>query len=157
MVFSRWGLLAVTPATLAAVAIMLLSGIAICKPVQTYPLEFLFGGSLSLGALTLQTGCDISDHGSVQPALALMPRFNDRVQAAIFGANKLAPTFSEAEAVKNFRYNAWYGADKSPKLSATDFRLQLAGLIADKQPWTVEKLFTLPQVTQITRHVCVEG
>ena len=31
-------------AVLAAVAVMLLSGIAIWKPVQTYPLELLFGG-----------------------------------------------------------------------------------------------------------------
>jgi DMSO/TMAO reductase YedYZ molybdopterin-dependent catalytic subunit len=53
--------------------------------------------------------------------------------------------------------NAWYGKDKAPKLSAADYRLQLAGQIADKQPWTVEKLYRLPQVTQITRHVCVEG
>ena len=29
---------------LAAVAVMILSGIAIWKPVQTYPLELLFGG-----------------------------------------------------------------------------------------------------------------
>jgi DMSO/TMAO reductase YedYZ molybdopterin-dependent catalytic subunit len=117
----------------------------------------LFDGGLSLGALTLLTGCDVSDHDSVQRALAMMSRFNDRVQAAIFGPNKLAPTFSEGEAVKDFRDNAWYGKDKAPKLSAADYRLQLAGQIADKQPWTVEKLYRLPQVTQITRHVCVEG
>ena len=117
----------------------------------------LLGGSLSVGALTLLTGCDISDHDSVQRALALVSRFNDRVQAAIFGANKLAPTFSEAEAVKDFRYNAWYDADKSPKLSASDYRLTLAGQIQDKRPWTVEQLYTLPQTTQITRPVCVEG
>jgi DMSO/TMAO reductase YedYZ molybdopterin-dependent catalytic subunit len=117
----------------------------------------LFSGGLSLGALTMLTGCDISDHDSVQRALALVSRFNDRVQAAIFGANKLAPTFTEAEAVKNFRYNAWYGPEKSPQLSTADYRLQLAGMIADKQPWTVERLHALPQVTQITRHVCVEG
>jgi DMSO/TMAO reductase YedYZ molybdopterin-dependent catalytic subunit len=117
----------------------------------------LFRGSLSLGALTMLTGCDISDHDSVQQALAFVSRFNDRVQAAIFGANRLAPTFSEAHAVKDFRYNAWYGAEKSPKLSATDYRLHLAGQIADKRPWTVQDLYALPQVTQITRHVCVEG
>jgi DMSO/TMAO reductase YedYZ molybdopterin-dependent catalytic subunit len=117
----------------------------------------LFSGGLSLGALTMLTGCDISDHDSVQRALALVSRFNDRVQAAIFGANKLAPTFTEAEAVKNFRYNAWYGPEKSPQLSTADYRLQLAGMIADKQRWTVERLHALPQVTQITRHVCVEG
>lgn len=117
----------------------------------------LFGGGLSMGALTLLTGCDISDHDSVQKALAVMSRFNDRVQAALFRGDKLAPTFSEAQAVKNFRYNAWYGADKAPKLSPSDYRLTLAGSISDKTPWTVEKLYTLPQVSQITRHVCVEG
>ena len=117
----------------------------------------LFAGGLSLGALTMLTGCDISDHDSVQRALDLVSRFNDRVQAAIFGAQKLAPTFSEAEAVKDFRYNAWYGPDKTPVQTAADYRLRLAGQIADKQPWTVERLYTLPQVTQITRHICVEG
>ena len=117
----------------------------------------LFGGGLSFGALTMLTGCDISDHDSVQRALALVSRFNDKVQAAIFGANKLAPTFSESEAVKDFRYNAWYGQEKSPVLTTADYRLMLAGQIGDKTPWTVEKLYSLPQVTQITRHVCVEG
>jgi DMSO/TMAO reductase YedYZ molybdopterin-dependent catalytic subunit len=117
----------------------------------------LFGGGLSLGALTMLTGCDISDHDSVQRALALVSHFNDRVQAAIFGANRLAPTFSEASAVKDFRYNAWYGPDKAPVQTAADYRLQLAGRFADKQPWTVERLYALPQVTQITRHICVEG
>jgi DMSO/TMAO reductase YedYZ molybdopterin-dependent catalytic subunit len=117
----------------------------------------LFGGGLSMGALTLLTGCDISDHDSVQKALAAVSRFNDRVQAALFRGDKLAPRFSEAQAVKNFRYNAWYGADKAPKLSPSDYRLTLAGNISDKTPWTVEKLYTLPQVSQVTRHVCVEG
>ncbi len=119
--------------------------------------RFLFGGGLSLGALTMLTGCDISDRDSVQSALALVSRFNDRVQAAIFRSNKLAPIFSENEAVKDFRYNAWYGPEKAPKLTATDYRLMLAGQIDNKQPWTVEKLYAMPQVTQITRHVCVEG
>jgi DMSO/TMAO reductase YedYZ molybdopterin-dependent catalytic subunit len=117
----------------------------------------LFGGGLSLGALTMLTGCDISDHDSVQRALAFVSRFNDRVQAAIFGPNRLAPTFADADAVKDFRYNAWYGPDKAPVQTAADYRLSLAGQIADKRPWTVEKLYALPQVTQITRHVCVEG
>lgn len=117
----------------------------------------LFGGGLSLGALTMLTGCDISDHEAVQRALALVSRFNDRVQGTIFGADRLAPTFAEAQAVKDFRYNAWYGPDKAPSLDPADYRLQLAGQIADKRPWTVERLYALPQVTHITRHVCVEG
>jgi DMSO/TMAO reductase YedYZ molybdopterin-dependent catalytic subunit len=116
-----------------------------------------FRGPLSLGALTMLTGCDISDDDSVRRALAFMSRWNDKVQAAIFGENKLAPEFPESMAVKDFRYNAWYGPEKSPKLDDGDYKLTLAGLIADKTPWTVDRLHALPQVTQITRHVCVEG
>jgi DMSO/TMAO reductase YedYZ molybdopterin-dependent catalytic subunit len=111
----------------------------------------------SLGALTLLTGCDISDNDAVQSALARVSRWNDRVEAAIFNPNKLAPTFSEAQAVRNFRYNAWYGANLAPNLDPADYRLLLSGKIANKTPWTVDQLHALPQMTQITRHICVEG
>jgi DMSO/TMAO reductase YedYZ molybdopterin-dependent catalytic subunit len=33
----------------------------------------------------------------------------------------------------------------------------LAGKLQNKRPWTVERLYALPQVSQVTRHVCVEG
>jgi DMSO/TMAO reductase YedYZ molybdopterin-dependent catalytic subunit len=111
----------------------------------------------SLGALTLLTGCDISDNDAVQSWLAKFSRWNDRVQEAIFQPSKLAPTFSEADAVKNFRYNAWYGANLAPNLDPADYRLLLSGKIANKTPWTVDQLHALPMETQITRHVCVEG
>ena len=117
----------------------------------------LLRGGLSLGALTMLTGCDISDGDAVQRALAAVSRWNDRVQAALFSGTRLAPEFDEKLAVKNFRYNAWYPADKAPKLDADTYRLQLAGLIATKKPWTVQELYALPQATQVTRHVCVEG
>ena len=117
----------------------------------------LLRGGLSLGALTMLTGCDISDGDAVQRALAAVSRWNDRVQAALFSGRRLAPEFDEKLAVKNFRYNAWYPADKAPKLDADTYRLQLAGLIATKKPWTVQELYALPQATQVTRHVCVEG
>jgi DMSO/TMAO reductase YedYZ molybdopterin-dependent catalytic subunit len=117
----------------------------------------LFGRNLSLGALTLLTGCDISDHKTVQDALAAVSRWNDRVQAALFGPGRLAPTFPADRAVKDFRYNAWYGPDRAPRLDAATYRLALAGLIDNKQPWTIDRLHALPQVTQVTRHVCVEG
>ena len=113
--------------------------------------------NLSLGALTLLTGCDVSDNDAVQRALAWVSRMNDRVQAALFSDDRLAPTFPEAEAVKDFRYNAWYGANKAPKLAEADYRLMLAGAIGEKRPWTVEQLHVLPQQSQVTRHVCVEG
>jgi hypothetical protein len=88
----------------------------------------------SLGALTLLTGCDISDNDAVQSWLAKVSRWNDRVQEAIFNPNKLAATFSETQAVKKFRYNAWYGATLAPNLDAVDYRLLLPGKIANKGP-----------------------
>ncbi len=99
----------------------------------------------------------MSNHDAVQRVLAAFSHWNDRVQAALFDPNKLAPTFPESEAVKDFRYNAWYPPKKAPRLDPVDYRLQLAGLIDDKRPWTVEQLYALPQASQVTRHVCVEG
>jgi DMSO/TMAO reductase YedYZ molybdopterin-dependent catalytic subunit len=113
--------------------------------------------TLSLGALTLLTGCDISDQDGVQKALHAMSRWNDKVQALLFGSQTLAPTFAESDVVRDFRYNAFFPASDAPKLSAADYRLELSGLIADKRPWTVEQIHALPQESQITRHVCVEG
>jgi DMSO/TMAO reductase YedYZ molybdopterin-dependent catalytic subunit len=117
----------------------------------------LLGGGLSLGALTLLTGCDISDDDAVQNVLARISAWNDRVQASLFSGTRLAPTFPEAMAVKDFRYNAWYGPEKAPQLDPAGYRLSLAGMIANRQPWTVAQLHALPQVSQVTRHVCVEG
>jgi DMSO/TMAO reductase YedYZ molybdopterin-dependent catalytic subunit len=117
----------------------------------------LLRGGMSLGALTLLTGCDLSDNDAVQGILARFSAWNDRVQAALFNPNKLAPTFPESEAVKDFRYNAWYGPENAPALNPENYRLSLAGLIANKKPWTVDQLYALPQISQVTRHVCVEG
>ena len=113
--------------------------------------------TLSLGALTLLTGCDISDQDGVQKVLHAMSHWNDKVQALLFSRETLAPTFAESDVVHDFRYNAFFPASDAPKLSSADYRLELSGLIADKRPWTVEQIQALPQESQITRHVCVEG
>ena len=113
--------------------------------------------TLSLGVLSLLTGCDITDNDQVQSVLRLMSRWNDRAQAFLFSDQRLAPTFAESEVVRDFRYNAFFPVADVPKLSAADYRLQLSGLIANKHPWSVEQLHALPQESQITRHVCVEG
>ena len=113
--------------------------------------------TLSLGALTLLTGCDVTYNDPVQSVLGAFSRWNDTVQAALFDPSKLAPTFAENLAVKDFRYNAWYGKEKAPRLDPAKYKLELAGLIGDKRSWSVEQLYALPRQTQITRHVCVEG
>ena len=113
--------------------------------------------SLSLGALTLLTGCDISNHSSVQTVLKAMSSWNDRAQAFLFSRQTLAPTFAESDVVRDFRFHAYFPEADAPKLSATDYRLDLSGLVGDKRRWSVEQLYALPQESQITRHVCVEG
>lgn len=115
------------------------------------------GRTLSLGALTFLTGCDISNDDAVQAALARVSAWNDRVQGWLFDGTKLAPTFAERDAVKDFRFNAYYQADRAPVLDESSYRLSLAGKIGDKKPWTVADLHALPRQSQITRHVCVEG
>jgi len=117
----------------------------------------LVKSGLSLGALTLLTGCDISDNDTVQAMFAKVSRWNSFVQSELFSSTRLAPEYPESAAVKDFRYNAWYHAPLAPRISAADYRLELAGLIANKTPWTVRQLYALPQKSQITRHVCVEG
>jgi DMSO/TMAO reductase YedYZ molybdopterin-dependent catalytic subunit len=128
------------------------------KPeVTTIERRLFLRQTLSLGALTLLTGCDISDHSSVQTVLKAMSRWNDRAQAFLFSDKRLAPTYAESDVVHDFRYNAFFPVSDVPKLSAADYRLELSGLIGDKRPWTVEQIYALPQQSQITRHVCIEG
>jgi DMSO/TMAO reductase YedYZ molybdopterin-dependent catalytic subunit len=114
-------------------------------------------GSLSLGALTLLSGCDVSNDRSVQTVLLAMSRWNDRVQSFLFDPKRLAPTYSEAQVRKPPRFNAFYSIDDVKPVDMSIWKLELAGLIADKRPWTLEGINALPQVSQITRHVCVEG
>src|ERR1700745_4342176 len=112
---------------------------------------------LSLGALTLLTGCDVTDTSAVQGALDGISRWNDRTQALIFNPRRLMPTYRESEAVKDFRYNAYFGQNQIPKIDSASYKLTLSGLIDHRTAWTLQDLYQLPQESQVTRHVCVEG
>jgi DMSO/TMAO reductase YedYZ molybdopterin-dependent catalytic subunit len=114
-------------------------------------------GAASLGALTMLTGCDIIDGDSAENALRYVSRFNDRVQAFLFNPNKLAPTFSEADITRPFPFNAYYDEDEAPEVDGGAYKFEVAGKVDNKKPWTLEELHALPEVSQITRHVCVEG
>ena len=114
-------------------------------------------GSLTLGALTMLTGCDVAEPSSVQSALLSMSSFNDRVQQFLFDPKKLAPTYPESMVLKPPRFNAYYDVDDVKEIDGQDWKLELSGLIADKRPWTLPKLAALPQQDEIIRHVCVEG
>jgi DMSO/TMAO reductase YedYZ molybdopterin-dependent catalytic subunit len=113
--------------------------------------------SLSLGALALLTGCDVTDVDGVQKTLWTMSKWNDRVQSWLFNPDKLAPIYPESAITSPFPFNAYYAEDEVPRVDAARYRLMLGGLIRDRKPWTLPQLYALPQVSQITRHVCVEG
>ena len=112
---------------------------------------------LSLGALTLLSGCDVTDADAVQKVLWKMSRWNDGVQAAMFDPKILAPEFPASAITKPFPFNAFYAESEAPRVDAATYKLELGGMIRDKAPWTLDKLYALPQTSQITRHICVEG
>jgi len=114
-------------------------------------------GAASVGALAFLTGCDIVDGPTAESALRVVSRFNDRVQGWLFDPNKLAPEYPESAMTRPFPFNAYYSEDEAPVVPAEGFKLEVGGLIDNKEPWTLERLYALPEVSQITRHVCVEG
>ncbi|WP_246161298.1 molybdopterin-dependent oxidoreductase [Segnochrobactrum spirostomi] len=113
--------------------------------------------SLSLGAVALLSGCNLQDGDTVDKVLWAMSRWNDRVQAWLFDPARLAPTYTAADITNPFPFNAFYPIDDVPDVDPSDFRLQVSGRVESKRPWSLADLRTLPQTSQITRHVCIEG
>lgn len=118
--------------------------------------RFIAGGA-SLGALTLLTGCDVTDGVSADAMLAQISKFNDAVQALIFNPNALAPTFSESEIRRPFPFNGFYDQEDAPEIDGKQWTLAVSGRVDNKKSWTLAELTGLPEVKQITRHICVEG
>ena len=113
--------------------------------------------SLTLGGLSLLSGCSISDNAGVEAALTRISRFNDAAQAFIFDPKQLAPTYTDAEITRPFPFNAYYGEDEVREVDGETYRLEVTGLVADKHKWSLPELRAMPQRDQITRHICVEG
>lgn len=113
--------------------------------------------ALSLGALHLLSGCTLQDDDAVDRVLWAMSRWNDRVQALLFQGDRLAPTYPASAIADPFPFNAFYPEYNVPDIDGATYRLEVSGRVADNRPWTLARLRTLPQVTQITRHICIEG
>jgi DMSO/TMAO reductase YedYZ molybdopterin-dependent catalytic subunit len=113
--------------------------------------------TLTLGGLGLLTGCTPTSEESIERALAAVSRFNDRAQALLFDPTRLAPTYPDSMITRPFPFNAYYGEDEVRVVDGDAWRLELSGLIADRKPWTLAALRALPQQSQVTRHICVEG
>ena len=116
---------------------------------------------LSLGALSLLSGCDLTDQltydDDVQEILTAMSRWNDGAQAWLFDPKRLAPEFPERMITNPFPFNAYYSEDEIRMVDAAGYKLEISGRVREKRAWALPELYALPEVSQVTRHICVEG
>jgi DMSO/TMAO reductase YedYZ molybdopterin-dependent catalytic subunit len=117
----------------------------------------LLRGALSLGALSLLTGCDLATHSGADAALEAMLHFDDRVQAMLFSRSRLAETYPASAITNPFRFNAFYPEWEVQTVDPMAWRFAVSGLVTKKAPWSLAALRSLPQQSQITRHICIEG
>jgi DMSO/TMAO reductase YedYZ molybdopterin-dependent catalytic subunit len=59
--------------------------------------------------------------------------------------------------VKPPRFNAFYDPEDVKPVDGKTWKLELAGRIENKTPWTAEQIYRLPEQEWIIRHICVEG
>ena len=85
----------------------------------------LLRGTISLGALSLLTGCNVTDRSAVQSVLTAVSSWNDLVQAFLFRPNHLVPTYSEAQVVKPPRFNAYYEIEQVKPVDAGSWKPSL--------------------------------
>jgi DMSO/TMAO reductase YedYZ molybdopterin-dependent catalytic subunit len=120
----------------------------------------LLGRALAFGMLPVLPGCNYGDPQHPDLAddfLRTMSGWNNAVQQALFNPDTLAPEFKPSQITLPARFNAFYSIDMAPQVDASTWRLGLTGRIGDKTPWRLVQLRALPQESQITRFICVEG
>ncbi|UIN02605.1 molybdopterin-dependent oxidoreductase [Yersinia ruckeri] len=126
------------------------------QPTSPTRRRFLRNG-LTLGGIAMLTGCDLSDNTHVEQALARISRFNDRVQSWLFNADHLAPIYPESMITRPFPFNAFYAEKEAPYINSDNYKLEVSGLVLHRQSWTLAQLHQMAQISQVTRHICVEG
>lgn len=112
---------------------------------------------LTLGGVAMLTGCDISDNTSVENALGKISGFNDRIQGWLFGEVRLAPEYAESMITRPFPFNAFYAEEDAPEVDGNAYRLKIAGMALNKHEWSLPELYKMAHLSQVTRHICVEG
>jgi hypothetical protein len=96
--------------------------------LQRVERRHLLKGCLSLGALTMLTGCNLQDGDAVDRVLWAMSRWNDRVQAWLFDSNRLAPIYPASAITRPFPFNAFYTVDDAPEIDGDDYALEVCEL-----------------------------
>src|SRR5258706_6777709 len=90
---------------------------------------------LSLGALSLLSGCDLTYDDNVQKVLTSMSRWNDGVQSWLFDPKRLAPEFPASMITNPFPFNAYYTEDEVRVVDSNNYKLEVGGLVREKKPW----------------------
>jgi DMSO/TMAO reductase YedYZ molybdopterin-dependent catalytic subunit len=127
------------------------------REIQRIERRLFLRQGLSLGALALLSGCNLTEEEGVQSVLSKMSRWNDGVQSWLFDPKRLAIEYPASAITNPFPFNAYYGEDEIREVDGKDYSLELGGLVRNRKPWTLPELYALPQTSQITRHICVEG
>jgi DMSO/TMAO reductase YedYZ molybdopterin-dependent catalytic subunit len=127
------------------------------KGLERISRRLLLRNGLSLGGLSLLTGCNLNSDDAVDRLLSAMSRWNDKVQATLFSRARLAPAYGEADITDPFPFNAYYPLNQVRHVDGDAWRLELSGSIAERRAWSLPELAALPQTDQITRHICIEG
>ncbi|HVK55178.1 MAG TPA: molybdopterin-dependent oxidoreductase [Burkholderiales bacterium] len=127
------------------------------ETIQLIERRLFLKRAVSLGTLSLLSGCEFTNSDAMQRILRGMSRFNDEAQAALFNPSRLAPEYSEDMIVKPFPFNAFYNQLEAPVVDGASYQLELLGLIREKKSWALKDLAALPQTSQVTRLICVEG
>ena len=125
--------------------------------VQRIDRRNVLRGAISLGALTMLSGCNLTEKPDVQKVLLAVSKWNDRTQEAIFRPNHLAPTFDESMVLKPPRYNAHYGVEDVKGVDVEQWRFEVTGKVREKKRFTAQELYAMPEQEMIIRHICVEG
>lgn len=130
---------------------------AIAPELRRIERRLMLKGALSLGGLSMLSGCALDDEPSVERALSAMSRFTDQMQALLFSRQRLAREFDASRITHPFPFNAYYDESAIRTVDPAGWRLEVDGLVSDKRPWSLAQFRALPQKRKITRHICVEG
>ena len=93
-------------------------------------------GSLTLGGLSMLTGCVLDDHASIEAALGNISRVNDTVQGLLFDPNRLAPTYPDSMITRPFPFNAFYSESEVTEVDEEDYELEVAGMVSNKKKFS---------------------
>jgi DMSO/TMAO reductase YedYZ molybdopterin-dependent catalytic subunit len=114
-------------------------------------------GAISLGAIAMLSGCDVTEDAQLQKVLRAMSKWNDRVQQFVFRPDHLAPTYAASQVLKPPRYNAHYDVEDVQPVDGATWKFEVSGLVRDRKSWTADEIYRLPEQEMIIKHICVEG